>query len=114
MLASTGSDEIFVAYVTRVLIKRSTNRNALYMVALADRFVMVLMVFQQLLHSNDGSIKLNIPIFKLRKRGSVYKNVLLPLSDAVVRTVSKTGVHNTFAKTHFSPVVVHAVVLRSL
>lgn len=58
-------------------------------------------------------IKLNIPGFGPQMRESIYKGVLFPLRDAVVRLFLGVGVDNIVAKTNYSHVLAHTALLRS-
>lgn len=75
---------------------------------------MVLMVFLQLVQPAEDLLKIKIFGFDLQMRESVYKGMLFPLADAVIRFVLEDGVDNILTKTLYSPVLAHRAVLRWL
>lgn len=99
--------------VSTLLIIGSVHTKALYRVLCADHCVMVNIVFLRWANPSEVFIE-TCPVFHdPRILDNVYKDVLRPLLDAVVRFCMAAGVHNIVAKTRYSPVPAHAAIIHA-
>lgn len=96
------------SYVSIQFIKGSVHTEALYRAAWADHCIMVTMVFLQWANPCDDFIKMSPVSHDPRLLQNVYKGVLLPFSNAVVRFAMVARVYNIVAKARRSPVLAHA------
>lgn len=88
-------------------------REGLYRVVVANHCVMVIMAFLQWFGPSNDFMKMNPVGLVTRMREDVYKVVLLPLLDAVVRFVFEAGEGNISARTRFSRVLDHVALFHS-
>lgn len=111
LLVPTGP---LFSYVSHLIINDSPLTGAFCCVDRANHCVMVIMVFLQWVHPIYAFIKMRPTDHEPRMLKNVYKGVLYPLPDAVLRFLLEAGVYNIVPKTRYSPVLAHAANLRAL
>lgn len=89
-------------YVGSLFISGSVHTEALYRIACADHCVMGIRVFLQWANPSKKITEASFVGNDLRMLENVYKDVLHPLLDAVVRLATAAGVDTIVAETRYS------------
>lgn len=114
LLGSTRAEKSTVLYVSSLFIISSPHMNELYRAACADHCVIVIMMFLLWAHSTYDAIKMNAVVHVAKILEIVYKGVVCPLPDAVVRVNLAAMSPNIVAKNLDTPLLAHSAIHRDL